>query len=131
MFNLDKKTMALIIGAAASTVIAGIIHLIMGPRSLEREFLEGIFFLISGAAQVFWAWPTIKRWNKLWYFVGIGGTAVLIALWFVPRMIGLAEGRGLRISENALIIEIFQIAFIVLCIMILKKKTAEKLITVK
>ena len=36
--------------------------------------------LISGILQVFWILPIIKNWNKIWYYVGIGGTAILFAL---------------------------------------------------
>jgi hypothetical protein len=112
-------------------MIAGILHVFMASGSLNREPMEGIFFFISGGIQVFWALPVIKEWNRIFYFVGIGGTAVLFGLWLVPRIMGLASGRGFRISEMALIIEAFQIAFILLCIIIAKKKSIEKQITAK
>ena len=131
MFDSDKKMTILAYAAASCTMIAGILHVFMAPGSLNREILEGIFFLVSGGVQVFWALPVIKEWNKIFYFVGIGGTAVLFGLWLVPRIMGYASGRGFRISEIALIIEAFQIAFIVLCIIILKKKSIQKQIPAK
>ena len=127
---LIKKTI-LAYAAAGCTMIAGILHVFIAPGSLNREPLEGVFFLFSGGVQVFWALPVAKEWNKIFYFVGIGGTAVLFGLWFVPRVMGLVSGRGFRISEIALIIETFQIVFIVLCIMIAKKKSIEKQIAAK
>lgn len=126
MFDSDKKMTILAYAAAGCTMIAGILHVFMAPGSLNREVLEGVFFLISGGVQVFWALPVIKEWNKIFYFVGIGGTAILFGLWLVPRIMGYASGRGFRISEMAILIEAFQIAFIVLCIVILKKKSIQK-----
>ena len=131
MFDSDKKNTIIAYAAAGCTMIAGILHVFMAPGSLNREVLEGVFFLVSGGVQVFWALPVIKEWNKIFYFVGIGGTAILFGLWLVPRILGYASGRGFRISEIALLIEAFQIAFIVLCIMITKKKSIEKQIPAK
>lgn len=131
MSNFDKKMSIIAYAAVGCTMIAGILHVFMAPGSLNREFLEGVFFLISGGVQVFWALPVIKEWNKIFYFVGIVGTSVLFGLWLVPRILGLASGRGFRISEIALLIEVFQIAFIVLCIIIVKKKSVEKQIPAK
>ena len=39
-----------------------------------------IFFIISGLAQLFWVIPVIKRWSKPWYYIGIGGTSILIVV---------------------------------------------------
>ena len=103
----------------------------MVPRSLDREFEEGVFFLISGILQVFWILPIIKNWNRIWYYVGIGGTAILFALWIGERMPRLVDGGGIRLSSNTLAIEGFQIAFIVLCIILLKRKSNEKEKTLK
>jgi hypothetical protein len=106
----------------ASTIIAGMLHILMAPRSIEREFLEGIFFLISGVMQVFWLLPILKEWHKVWYYVGIGGTGVLFALWFMERIPGLVDGRGIRLSPNTIAIEGFQIAFIVLCFILVRRR---------
>lgn len=129
--NLDSKNklkFALIIAAIASTAIAGIIHIFMVPHSLERNVYEGIFFLISGILQVFWILPIIKEWHKIWYYIGIGGTAVLFVLWFQERISGLESGRGIRLSANTVAIEAFQIAFIGLCIVLLRRKLKSQII---
>ena len=119
----NKLKSALIVAAIASTAIAGVLHILMVPRSLGHEFMEGIFFLISGILQVFWILPIIKDWNKVWYYVGIGGTGVLFFLWLAERIPRLVDGGGIRLSSNTLAIEGFQIAFIVLCIALLRKKS--------
>ena len=132
MFNYKNKIdFVLVISAITATAVGGILHILMVPRSLDREFEEGIFFLISGILQVFWILPIIKNWNRIWYYVGIGGTAILFALWIGERMPRLVDGGGIRLSSNTLAIEGFQIAFIVLCIILLKRKSNEKEKTLK
>ena len=59
--------------AAATTGIAGIIHLYLAPNSLGFNLNSGMLFLIGGIAQLFWIIPTIKRWGTPWYTIGIGG----------------------------------------------------------
>jgi len=131
--NLDSKNklkFTLIIAAIASTTIAGILHMFMVPRSMEHDMYEGIFFLVSGILQVFWILPIIKDWHKIWYYVGVGGTAILFVLWLAERIPGLESGRGIRLSANTIVIEAFQIAFIGLCIVLLKRKLKSEMIPV-
>jgi len=88
----DKKIILLSFAAAATTVIAGILHLMMAPRSLSQEMGEGILFLVGGVLQIFWAIPVIKRWGRIWQVIGIVGTAVFVILWFVTHTHSLLGG---------------------------------------
>jgi hypothetical protein len=126
LFSKNKLKFALIISAMASTTIAGILHILMVPRSMENEVLEGIFFLISGILQIFWVLPIIKDWNRIWYYIGIVGSGVLFVLWLAERIPRLISGGGIRISGNTLAIEFFQIAFIVLCIVLVQRKSKDE-----
>jgi uncharacterized membrane protein YuzA (DUF378 family) len=107
--------------AAASTLIAGVLHLAIVPMFFNKMPINvTIFFIISGLAQLFWVIPVIRRWSNIWYYVGIGGTAILIILWIivVPHN---------AISELEVAIELFQIVFIILCtIIIAKSRTISK-----
>jgi len=107
--------------AAVSTFIAGALHLAIVPMFFTQMPINvTIFFIISGLAQLFWVIPVIKRWNKLWYYVGIGGTSILIILWIV-------EVPHNKVSELEIAIELFQIVFIILCsIIIAKDRTIPK-----
>ena len=107
--------------AAASTFIAGVLHLAIIPMFFNKIPANvAIFFIISGLAQLFWVIPVIKRWSNIWYYVGIGGTAILIILWIV-----VVPHTG--ISELEVGIELFQIVFIILCtIIIAKSRTISK-----
>ena len=120
--NMRENFILLRYAAAGSTLIAGILHLSLVANAIERNFNTGILFLIGGLAQVFWVLPTIRGWNKVWYYVGIGGTLTFILIWAITRFPGNPiNGRGGSIGETAIAIEVFQVAFIVLSIIILWK----------
>jgi hypothetical protein len=109
--------------AAATTGIAGILHLTMA-YNLNHFGLNnfGIFFLIAGLPQLFWVVPMVKRWGKPWYFIGTGGTIVLIIIWTITRFPNpLTGGRGLSISSLSVITELFEIAFVILTAIIIAK----------
>lgn len=104
--------------AAATTAIAGIIHVILGSDS--NSVNTQILFVVGGAAQIFWVIPMIRKWGTVWYFVGIGGTIVFIAIWVITRIPdNPITGRGGRISDNGILVEVFQIAFVAITIAIL------------
>src|SRR5215813_3943006 len=107
--------------AAASAFIAGVLHLTIIPMFFTLMPMNvTIFFLVSGASQLFWVIPVLKRWSNLWYYVGIGGTVILIVLFVIA-----VPGRGLPVSEFEVTIELIQIAFIISCIMIVKERTTK------
>jgi hypothetical protein len=116
------KNIILLYSAAACTFIAGILHLTLVPNAIDRNVNNGIFFLIGGLAQIFWVVPLIRQWGKVWYYVGIAGTLVLIIMWIITRIPdNPITGRGGPIGETAIVVEVFQVAFIVLSIIILIK----------
>jgi hypothetical protein len=120
--NVRENFILLRYATAGSTLIAGILHLSLVANVIDRNFNTGILFLLGGLAQVFWVLPTIRGWNKVWYYVGIGGTLTLILIWAITRFPGNPiNGRGGSIGETAIAIEVFQVAFIVLSIIILWK----------
>jgi hypothetical protein len=113
--------------AAATTAIAGILHLIQAPSVLEFSLPFFIFFSVAGIAQIFWVAPIISRWGRSWYLVGIGGTIVLIVLYAISRMPGNPiTGRGGPVSPLGLAIEVFQAAFIGLSIAIIIYESKRK-----
>ena len=110
--------------AAATTAIAGILHLSLVPDIIGRNLNSGVFFLISGIAQIFWVIPMLKRWGRIWYYIGIAGTIILIIIWVMTRIPdNPITGRGGPISEMTIAIEVFQIAYVVLTAIIIVKDT--------
>jgi hypothetical protein len=109
--------------AAASTFIAGVLHLAIVPMFFTQMSIDiTIFFIVSGLTQIFWVIPVIKRWIKPWYYVGIGGTVILVIMYLIA-----VPGSGYPVSQLDIVIELFQIVFIILCtIIIAKARTTPK-----
>src|SRR5687768_10053235 len=122
-----RKFTLLLYAAAATTLIAGILHInkvIDTISSGEAISNADILFLVGGIAQVFWIVPIIRQWGKTWYSIGIAGTAVFMFLWVITRIPeNPITGRAGPISMEAIIIQVFQIAFIILSIIISIKST--------
>lgn len=117
--NLTLK--ALVYGAVASTLIAGVLHLALVPMFFKQMTPDVmILFIASGLAQLFWIIPTVKRWILPWYYIGIGGTIVLILLWIIA-----IPGSGYPIGEMDVAIEASQVAFVILSVIIIKKNREE------
>lgn len=124
------KTNILYYAAAATTAIAGILHLIQASNVLDFSLNFFIFFSVAGIAQIFWVVPMIKRWGLPWYLIGIGGTIVLIALFAITRMPdNPITGRGSPVSPLGLAIEVMQAAFIGLSIVIIIYESRRKRIS--
>lgn len=114
---------ALFYVAAASTFIPAILHLAIVPMFFTLMPIDlTVFFIVSGLAQLFWVIPVIKRWSKPWYYVGIGGTAILIIMWLIA-----VPGSGHPIGELDVAIELVQIVFIIVCSIIIAKGRTTKL----
>jgi hypothetical protein len=108
---------ALFYAAAASTFIAGVLHLAIVPMFFTQMSIDiTIFFIVSGLTQIFWVIPVVKRWIKPWYYVGIGGTVILVIMYLIA-----VPGSGYPVSQLDIAIELFQIAFIILCSTIIAK----------
>ena len=120
--KVDRSSV-LYYAAAATTAIAGILHLTLVPNIIGRNPNSGIFFIISGIAQIFWVIPMLKKWGKTWYIIGIAGTIILIIIWAITRMPGNPiTGRGGPIGETAIATEIFQIAYVIITSIIIVKE---------
>lgn len=102
--------------AAACTGIAGILHLVLVPNSIIAGIEYATFFLISGVAQIFWVLPMMKRWGRIWYFIGTGGTAVLIGFtgYALANIAADPQSAPPDIAELAVTIEIFQVSYVMI-----------------
>ena len=106
--------------AAATTAIAGILHLIWGSNIIHWVAgppTFGVFFMVSGIAQLFWALPMVKQWGRVWYYIGIAGTVVLVILYAVARE---------ATNEIAIAIIVFETAYIVITGIMLGKERRMK-----
>jgi hypothetical protein len=123
------KSLYYYMAAGATTGIAGILHLVLASNGISRGLsLFTIFFIVAGIAQLFWIIPVVKRWGRKWYYVGIGGTMVLMILYIMTRVSNpITSGRALTINGIGIATEIFQAAFIIITVLImLKQKTVHQ-----
>lgn len=124
--NINSKDL-LYYGAAICTGIAGILHLTLVPNAIDSNINNAILFLVGGIAQIFWVLPMIKRWGRVWYAVGIAGTVILIGLWVITRIAdNPITGRGGPISERAIAVEVFQIAYVAITALIMANERIRK-----
>ena len=124
--NMKIGNSALYYTAAATTAIAGVLHLILVPDIIGRNLNSGVFFIVASIAQIFWIVPMLKRWGRIWYYIGTAGTIVLIVLWAMTRVPNNPiTGRGGPISEMAIAIEVFQIIYVVITAIIIKERNRE------
>jgi uncharacterized membrane protein YvlD (DUF360 family) len=107
--------------AAATTMIAGVLHLAMIGPSLKPinfpmellPYTDGLF-LISGIAQIFWALPMALRWNRRWFYTGLIGSIVLTSLIALTRIPNEITGVALQDKNPmALLTEVMQTTYIV------------------
>lgn len=121
------KIDVLFYAAAATTAIAGIIHVVLGVPSNNQNMQ--ILFVVGGLVQIFWVIPMVRKWGYVWYGVGLGGTIVFIAIWVITRIPdNFITGRGGRISDNGILTEGVQIIFvgIIIMILVLEQRTFSK-----
>ena len=89
-----------------------------------------ILFIVGGVAQIFWVVPMVRKWGIVWYGIGLGGTVVFIAIWVITRIPdNFVTGRGGRISDNGILTEVFQVAFvgIVIAILVLVSRKSSRM----
>ena len=116
--------------AAATTMIAGVLHLAMIGPSLKPinfpmellPYTDGLF-LISGIAQIFWAVPMALRWNTRWFYAGLMGTIALTSLIALTRIPNEITGIALQDKNPmALLTEVMQTTYIVTTLTIILNK---------
>ena len=128
-YNVIFMGNGLYYGAAATTGIAGILHLMMAYNLSHFGISNfSIFFLAAGIPQLFWVLPMVRRWGRPWYYVGMGGTVVLIIIWTITRFPNpITEGKGLSINSMSIITELFEFAFVIItAIIIISKERTKK-----
>lgn len=115
-------------GAAATTAIAWILHLMLATSVLGFSIITGIILHCSWNCPNFLDSTNDKEIETLpWYLAGIGGTIVLIALWSITTMpSNPITGSARQVDEMGIAIEALQVAFIGLTAAIVAYETRRK-----
>jgi uncharacterized BrkB/YihY/UPF0761 family membrane protein len=118
------KRSLLYLGAGACTGIAGILHLMLVSSSINSHLEYATFFLVSGIAQIFWVLPMVKKWGRIWYFIGIAGTIILVGLtgYVIANIIENPESTPPGITELAVAVEVFQVSYVIMTGIIIVKR---------
>ena len=135
--NNSKSTSIriIIISIAILSMSAGIIHLLLIQEHMEESFIWGIFFLISGIAQIIYSIfiiivaEKLSPLNNKWplYYFGIAGNALLVGIFIIARLFTLPfSSEAAPINElepNGIITIITEIFLIVLLAYLIKSST--------
>lgn len=74
--------------AIIAVAIAGMIHLLISPSHLAHAPAHGIFFALSGLAQVVWAMVYWRYPSKIAFYAGFALTGGMIVLWLLSQILG-------------------------------------------
>jgi len=71
----------------------------------------------------------IKRWGRMWYYIGIAGNIAFIILYVITRFPGNpVNGRGGDVDIVDITCELAQVAYIAITAVILLKERSMKLV---
>ena len=64
----------------------------------------------------------IKRWGRIWYYIGIVGTVLLIILWAIVRLPDIISGTRFPLSWEDVSIVFLEIIYIGITVLIIAKE---------
>ena len=85
---------------AALSVGAAAIHFAVVFEHFSEYTLYGVFFLVLSWAQLIWPAVLLWRPSRTWLWLGIGGNAIVLAVYVASRTVGLPFGPDLHDVEG-------------------------------
>lgn len=80
--------------AAIALALAGLLHLVIAPTHWEHAPAHGLFFVISGLAEIAWAIAFIRRPGLKLSIAGLVMAVGLVVLWAISRIWPAPFGHG-------------------------------------
>ena len=77
--------------------------------------MVGVFFLISGIVQLFWAYPTVRYWG------------IIIILWAIARLPSIISGDRFPLNVMDVSIVFFQIVYVGTATIIVAKRGRQQI----
>jgi hypothetical protein len=84
---------------AALSAGAAAIHFAVVFEHFAEYALYGVFFLVISWAQLIWPVVLVWRPSRPWLWAGIGGNAIVLAVYVASRTVGLPFGPDLHSAE--------------------------------
>ncbi|WP_183095058.1 hypothetical protein [Nocardioides stalactiti] len=92
----DQLRSAVVPVAAVASVAAAGVHAAVIPSHAREGAVVGLFFLLVAVAQCAWGAAAIRRPDRVLFTAGLVGSAVVVAIWAVSRIVGLPSIAGGR-----------------------------------
>jgi drug/metabolite transporter (DMT)-like permease len=94
--------------ASYTIAFAGVIHIYLAPQHFAHAPAHGIFFAVSGVAELVWAYLFLRRPTEQMYNIGIMLAGGLIILWAITRVlpapfeheVGIVDLGGILLRSN-------------------------------
>ena len=90
----NTPTKALILLSVITTILAGIIHLVLVSAHMEHARAHGLFFLLVGIAQILWGVKVWRQPSRGLYYIGAVMAGWLIVLYGVTRLLPAPFSHG-------------------------------------
>ncbi len=84
---------------AAAIAFAGLVHLLLVPQQFAHSPAHGLFFAVSGVAEIIWAVLFLRKPNERLYNIGIILAGGLIILWAVTRVLPAPFGHEVEVID--------------------------------
>jgi hypothetical protein len=75
--------------AAALSLLAGLLHLWVTPEHFEEWWGYGAFFVVAGAAQIFYVPIVLLLPTRIVLLGGIAGNLAIVVLYLLTRTVGI------------------------------------------
>jgi hypothetical protein len=120
-----RRTPALMLGAAAMSAGAGVVHVIACPEHFGEAFLYGLFMAVSAGCQLGWSLIVVSRFGRWTIPVGLAGNAAIVLLWTFTRTVGIPlgpeAGEVERIGGLDALATGCEIAVVALCVLAIRQ----------
>jgi hypothetical protein len=90
--RVESRQLPPFILAAALSLLAAAVHLIVCPEHFQESVMYGGFFAATTAAQFAWSFLVVRRPSRWLLLSGVLGSCALIGLWAVSRTVGIPFG---------------------------------------
>src|SRR5436190_9977741 len=108
--------------AAALSIAAGVIHLVMVPSHAGESLAEGIAFALSGWFQILTAWLLLTRLVRQLLAPIAVANVTFIGAWVVSRTVGIPFGAHAGHAETVGFVDVttvaFEVALLAACVLL-------------